>query len=76
MPRRSKKLAAAQLRALLYRDGVLLRLASISLVAHAEGHTEAADVLNLACDQLGRALDLLGAKRRRKADPTAPSSDS
>lgn len=76
MPRRSKKLAAAQLRALLYRDGVLLRLGGISLLAHTEGHTEAADVLNLACDHLGRALDLLGAKRRRKADPTAPSSGS
>lgn len=72
MPRRPPpRPTADELRTLLYRDQILLRLARISLAAHAENQLEAADVLNQACDCLGRALDLLGANRRRKSESPA-----
>jgi hypothetical protein len=62
-----------ELRSVLYKDHLIMRLSRIALAAHASDLVEAADALNRACDYLGQALDLLGPNRRRKGEQEAAS---
>lgn len=51
---------ADHLRNLLYGEGVLIRLSRVALAAHAIGRGDAVSELNLACNHMRRALELLG----------------